>query len=79
LHVTQRFELFLNTYSHPDGSRWSDQQPDGATGGVVPRSSFADLRKGRIENPCYDKIETIAHAMGFSPEAWLEDAPRETG
>jgi hypothetical protein len=31
------------------------------------------LRKGRIENPGYEKMLTIARAMGFPPEAWFED------
>jgi transcriptional regulator with XRE-family HTH domain len=33
------------------------------------------LRKGRIENPGYEKMRAIARAMGFPPEAWFEDAP----
>jgi hypothetical protein len=40
--------LFLNTYRRPDGSRWTGQQLDEATGGVVPRSYVTNLRKGRI-------------------------------
>jgi hypothetical protein len=51
LHVAQRFELFLETYRRPDGSRWTGQQLDEATGGVVSRSYVTNLRKGRIENP----------------------------
>jgi len=39
----------------------------------VPRSYFTNLRKGRIENPGYEKILAIARAMGFPPEAWFED------
>jgi transcriptional regulator with XRE-family HTH domain len=41
----------------------------------VPRSYFTNLRKGRIENPGYEKMLAIARAMGFPPEAWFEDAP----
>jgi hypothetical protein len=33
------------------------------------------LRKGRIENPGYDKMLAIARAMGFPPEAWFEETP----
>jgi hypothetical protein len=51
LHVAQKFELFLDTYRRPDGSRWTGQKLDEATGGVVPRSYVTNLRKGRIENP----------------------------
>jgi transcriptional regulator with XRE-family HTH domain len=75
LHVAQRFEGFLDTYRRPDGSRWTGQQLDEATGGVVPRSYFTNLRKGRIENPGYEKLLAIVRAMGFPPEAWFEDAP----
>jgi hypothetical protein len=75
LHVAQRFERFPDDYRRPDGSRWTGQKLDGATGGVVPRSYFTNLRKGRIENPGYEKMLAIARAMGFPPEAWFEDAP----
>ena len=75
LHVAQRFELFLDTYRHPDGGRWTGQKLDEATGGVVARSYFTNLRKGRIENPGYEKMLAIARAMGFPPEAWFEDTP----
>jgi transcriptional regulator with XRE-family HTH domain len=75
LHVAQRFELFLETYQQPDGSRWTGQQLDEATGGVVSRSYVTNLRKGRIENPGYEKLRAIAKAMGFPVEVWFEDAP----
>jgi transcriptional regulator with XRE-family HTH domain len=32
-----------------------------------------NLRKGRIENPGYEKMRAIAKAMGFAPEVWFED------
>ena len=51
LHVAQRFELFLDAYRRPDGTPWTGQKLDEATGGVVARSYFTNLRKGRIENP----------------------------
>jgi transcriptional regulator with XRE-family HTH domain len=38
-------------------------------------SYVTNLRKGRIENPGYEKMLAIARAMGFPPEAWFEDAP----
>ena len=75
MHLAQRFELFLETYRRPDGSRWTGQQLDEATRGVVTRSYVTNLRKGRIENPGYEKMRAIAKAMGFPPEAWFEDAP----
>jgi hypothetical protein len=75
LHVAQRFELFLNTYRRPDGSCRTGQQIDEATGGVVPRSYVTNLRKGRIGNPGYEKMLTIARAMEFPPALWFEDAP----
>jgi transcriptional regulator with XRE-family HTH domain len=73
LHVAQEFEHLLEAYRHPDGSRWTGQQLDEATGGVVTRSYFTNLRKGRIENPGYEKMRALAKAMGFAPEAWFEE------
>jgi transcriptional regulator with XRE-family HTH domain len=46
---------------------------EAATGGVVTRSYFTNLRKGRIENPGYEKMRAIARAMCFAPEAWFEE------
>jgi transcriptional regulator with XRE-family HTH domain len=63
----------LETYRRPDGRRWSGQEIDEATGGVVTRSYVTNLRKGRIENPGYEKMRAIAKAMGFAPEVWFED------
>jgi transcriptional regulator with XRE-family HTH domain len=73
MHVAQKFEYLLVTYRRPDGHRWTGQQLDEATGGVVPRSYVTNLRKGRIENPGYEKMRAIAKAMGFAPEVWFED------
>jgi transcriptional regulator with XRE-family HTH domain len=42
-------------------------------GGVVTRSYVTSLRKGRIENPGYEKLAAIAKAMGFPPELWFEE------
>jgi transcriptional regulator with XRE-family HTH domain len=75
LHVAQRFELFLDEYRRPDGTRWTGQKLDEATGGVVARAYVTNLRKGRIENPGYEKMLAIARAMGFPPALWFEDAP----
>jgi hypothetical protein len=69
LHVAQRFERLLDAHRRPDGSRWTGQQLDEATGGVVTRSYVTNLRKGRIESPGYEKMLAIAKAMGFPPEA----------
>jgi len=74
MHIAQRFEQLLNTYRRPDGSRWTGQQLDEATGGVAPRSYVTNLRKGRIESPGYEKMAAIAKAMGFPPEAWFEES-----
>ena len=41
-------------------------------GEVVPRSYVTNLRKGRIENPGYEKMRAIAKAMGFPPHLWFE-------
>ena len=73
MHVAQKFETLLKRYRRPDGRRWSGQEIDEATGGVVTRSYVTNLRKGRIENPGYEKLAAMAKAMGFPPEVWFED------
>jgi transcriptional regulator with XRE-family HTH domain len=73
MHVAQKFEHLLDTYRRPDGHRWTGQQLDEATGGVVTRSYVTNLRKGRIENPGYEKLRAIAKAMGFAPEVWFDE------
>jgi transcriptional regulator with XRE-family HTH domain len=73
MHIVQKFEALLETYRHPDGRRWSGHEIDEATGGVVTRSYVTNLRKGRIENPGYEKLAAMAKAMGFPPEVWFED------
>jgi transcriptional regulator with XRE-family HTH domain len=75
LHVAQKFERLIDAHRRPDGSRWTGQQLDVATGGVVPRSYFTNLRKGRVESPGYEKMLAIARAMGFPPALWFEDSP----
>ena len=73
MHIAQKFEGLLEMYRRPDGHRWSGQEIDEATGGVVTRSYVTNLRKGRIENPGYEKMRAIAKAMGFAPEVWFEE------
>ena len=73
MHIAQKFEALLEMYRHPDGRRWSGQEIDEATGGVVTRSYITNLRKGRIDSPGYEKMKAIAKAMGFAPEVWFED------
>ena len=73
VQVAQKFEQFPKVYRRQDGSRWGGQDLDEATGGVVTRSYVSNLRKGRIENPGFDKLRAIAKAMGFPPELWFED------
>jgi hypothetical protein len=73
MHIAQKFEALLEIYRRPDGRKWSGQDIDEATGGVVSRSYVTNLRKGRIENPGYAKLAAMAKAMGFAPEVWFED------
>ena len=40
----------------------------------MTRSYVSNLRKGRIENPGFEKLRAIAKAMNFPPELWFEDA-----
>jgi hypothetical protein len=61
----------------PDGHRWTGQQLDEATGGVVTRSYVTNLRKGRIENPGYEKLRAIAKAMCIAPEMRFEEGVSE--
>ena len=74
MRVAQRFELLLETYRHPVGGRWNGQQLQDATGGVVAPSYVSMMRKGKIENPGFDKLRAIARAMNFPPELWFEEA-----
>ena len=71
--IAQKFERFLDIYRRPDGSRWGGQDLHDATRGVVTRSYVTALRKGRIENPGFEKLRAIAKAMGFPPELWFQD------
>jgi transcriptional regulator with XRE-family HTH domain len=73
MHIAQKFEALLEIYRRPDGRKWSGQEIDEATGGVVSRSYVTNLRKGRIENPGYAKLAAMAKAMGFAPEVCFED------
>ena len=73
MHVAQRFERFLDTYRRPDGRRWGGAELEKATGGIVTRSYVTNLRKGRTENPGYEKMRAIAKAMGLPPEVWFEE------
>jgi transcriptional regulator with XRE-family HTH domain len=79
MHIAQKFEALLEIYRHPDGRRWSGQEIDEATGGVVSRSYVTNLRKGRMDNPGYEKMRAIAKAMGFAPEVWFEDGLGDGG
>ena len=73
VQIGEKFERFVETYRRPDGSKWGRQDLHNATAGVVSRSYVSNLRKGRIENPGFDKLRAIAKAMGFPPELWFED------
>ena len=39
----------------------------------MTRSYVSTLRKGRIDNPCFEKLRAKAKTMGFPPELWFED------
>jgi transcriptional regulator with XRE-family HTH domain len=73
LHVAQKFERLLDTYRRPDGRRWGGAELQKATGGIVSRSYVTNLRKGRMENPGFEKMRAIAKAMGFPPQVWFEE------
>ena len=73
VQIADKFEHFLEVYRCPDGSRWGGQDLHNATRGVVTRSYVSNLRKGRIENPGFEKLKAIAKAMNFPPELWFED------
>jgi transcriptional regulator with XRE-family HTH domain len=74
LRISQKFEQLRDRYRRPDGTRWNGQQLQDATGGVVTRSYVSMMRKGRIENPGFDKLRAMAKAMGFPPESWFEES-----
>jgi transcriptional regulator with XRE-family HTH domain len=73
MHIAQKFESLLEIYRRPDGRRWSGQEIDEATGGVVSRSYVTNLRKGRIDNPGYAKLAAMAKAMDFPVEVWFDE------
>ncbi len=74
MRISQKFELFRERYRREDGGKWSGQDLQDATGGVVTRSYVSMLRKGKIENPGFDKLRAIAKAMNFPPGLWFEEA-----
>ena len=51
-----------------DGRKWSGIELERATGDVVTRSYVSNLRKGRIENPGYEKMMAIATAVVITVE-----------
>ena len=66
VRIAQKFEHFLEVYSRLDWSRWGGQDLHDATGVVVTRSYVSKLRKGRIENPDFEKLRAIiAKATNF--------------
>ena len=71
--IARKYEQFVEAYRRPDGGKWGGQDIQDATGGVVTRSYITNLRKGRIENPGYEKLKAIAKVMNFPPELWFED------
>lgn len=75
-HISEKFEHLLESYRHPNGRMWTGAELDAATGGVVPRSYVSNLRKGRIENPGYEKLRAIAEALGFPPELWFGEVQK---
>jgi hypothetical protein len=48
MHVSQKFEHLLDAYRRPDGSRWTGQQLDEATCGVVRRSYVTNSRRSSL-------------------------------
>lgn len=73
MHIAERFEILLAAHPHSGGRMWSGQEIDEATGGVVTRSYVTNLRKGRIDNPGYEKLRAIAKTLGFPPELWFDE------
>ena len=69
MRVAQKVECLLDTYRRPDGSRWTGQQLDEATGGIVARSYVTNLSKGRIESPGCEKMRAFTETMGFAAES----------
>jgi hypothetical protein len=57
--ISQRFERLLESYRRPDGRKWGGKDLYKATGGVVSSPYVTHLRKGRIQNPGYEKLGAI--------------------
>jgi transcriptional regulator with XRE-family HTH domain len=75
VRISQKFEIFLAQYKRPDGSVWTGQALEDATGGAVSRSYVSALRNGKIANPRFDKLRAVAKVMGFPPQLWFEETP----
>ena len=76
VQIAQKFEHFLQTYRRPDGSRWGGQDLHDATAGVVTRSYVTSLRKGRIENPGFEKLRAISEGHELPAEREARRARR---
>jgi hypothetical protein len=73
MRMARKFESFLEKYRRRDGNRWSGPDFEAATGGVIQRSYVTNMRKGKMENPTYEKLAAISKAMGFPPELWFKE------
>lgn len=71
--IARKFEHFVDVYRRADGQKWGNKDLQEATGGVVTKSYVSHLRRGSIRNPGYEKLRSIAKAMGFPPELWFEE------
>ncbi len=73
MHIALKFEHLLEVFRRPDGHRWTGEELEKATAGVVLRSHVTNLRMARIESPSYEKLVALAKAMGFALKVWFEE------
>src|SRR5215203_1596323 len=67
MHIAQKFEGLLEMYRRPDGRRWSGQEIDEATGGIVTRSYITNLlAEGQDRKPWFREVESHSQGHGLS-------------
>lgn len=68
----KRFLYFQERYRKADGAKWKNKEIERATRGFVTGNYITNLKKGRVENPSYERLRAIAETLGFPPELWYQ-------
>lgn len=73
MNLREKFELLLELYRKEDGTKWTGADFHRATEGYLNRGYISNFRKGRIDQPRHDKLQTIAGLMDFDPQLWFQE------